>query len=110
MPGFPRPTRISTVRSNASSRRGAGGVYAERASGKSTNGRHELGKALKALQPGDTLVTVKLVIRDLLKLLDDVKEAGARFKALDDPWCDTTTPQGELILTTVVDDDILPLD
>jgi DNA invertase Pin-like site-specific DNA recombinase len=115
MPGFPRPTRISTVRSNASSRRGAGGVYAERASGKSTNGRHELGKALKALQPGDTLVTVKLdrlarSIRDLLKLLDDVKEAGARFKALDDPWCDTTTPQGELILTTVVDDDILPLD
>ena len=24
-----------------------------------------------------------------------------RFKALDDPWCDTTTPQGELILTVM---------
>jgi DNA invertase Pin-like site-specific DNA recombinase len=85
---------------------GCGRVFAEKASGKSTNGRHELGKALKALQPGDTLVTVKLdrlarSIRDLLRLLDDVKAAGARFKALDDPWCDTTTPQGELILTVM---------
>jgi DNA invertase Pin-like site-specific DNA recombinase len=26
---------------------------------------------------------------------------GARFKAIDDPWCDTTTPQGELILTVM---------
>ena len=30
-----------------------------------------------------------------------MKAAGARFKALDDPWCDTTTPQGELILTVM---------
>lgn len=81
-------------------------VFAEKASGKSTNGRHELGKAVKALRPGDVLVTVKLdrlarSIRDLLRLLDDVKAAGARFRALDDPWCDTTTPQGELILTVM---------
>jgi DNA invertase Pin-like site-specific DNA recombinase len=81
-------------------------VYAEKASGKSTNGRHELGKALKALMPGDTLVTVKLdrlarSIRDLLRLQDEIKAAGAKFKALDDPWCDTTTPQGELILTVM---------
>jgi DNA invertase Pin-like site-specific DNA recombinase len=85
---------------------GCNRVYAEKASGGSTNGRHELTKALKALKAGDTLVTVKLdrlarSIRDLLKLLDDVKAAGARFKALDDPWCDTTTPQGELILTVM---------
>jgi len=40
-------------------------------------------------------------VRDLLHLLDQIKAAGARFKALDDPWCDTTTPQGELILTVM---------
>src|SRR5262245_11031532 len=67
-----------------------GRIFAEKASGKSTNGRHELGKALRALQLGDTLVTVKLErlarsIRDLLHLLDQVKAAGARFRALDDP-------------------------
>jgi DNA invertase Pin-like site-specific DNA recombinase len=83
-----------------------GRIFAEKASGRSTNGRHELGKALRALRPGDTLVTVKLdrlarSIRDLLHLLDTVKAAGARFRALDDPWCDTTTPQGELILTVM---------
>jgi DNA invertase Pin-like site-specific DNA recombinase len=66
--------------------------------GESTNGRPELGMALKALKPGDTLVTVQLdrlarSIRDLLHLLDQIKGRGARFQALDDPWCDTTTPQ-----------------
>jgi DNA invertase Pin-like site-specific DNA recombinase len=81
-------------------------VFAEKVSGKSTNGRHELAKALKALRPGDVLVTVKLdrlarSIRDLLRLLDDVKAAGAQFRALDDPWLDTTTPHGELILTVM---------
>jgi DNA invertase Pin-like site-specific DNA recombinase len=85
---------------------GCSKVFAEKASGKSTNGRHQLDRALKALQPGDTLVTVKLdrlarSIRDLLRLLDDVKATGARFKALDDPWLDTTTPAGELILTVM---------
>jgi DNA invertase Pin-like site-specific DNA recombinase len=81
-------------------------IFAEKASGKSTNGRHELDKAIKALKAGDTLVVVRLdrlarSIRDLLRLLDDIKAAGARFRALDDPWCDTTTPQGELILTVM---------
>jgi DNA invertase Pin-like site-specific DNA recombinase len=85
---------------------GCKSVFAEKASGKSTNGRHELDKAVRALQPGDTLVTVRLdrlarSIRDLLHLLDQVKATGARFRALDDPWCDTTTPQGELILTVM---------
>ena len=85
---------------------GCTGVFAEKASGKSTNGRHQLDKALRTLQPGDILMTVRLdrlarSIRDLLHLLDQVKAAGARFKALDDPWCDTTTPQGELILTVM---------
>ena len=85
---------------------GCSKVFAEKASGKSTNGRPQLGKALRALCPGDTLVTVKLdrlarSIRDLLRLMDEVKAAGATFKALDDPWLDTTTPSGELILTVM---------
>jgi DNA invertase Pin-like site-specific DNA recombinase len=46
-------------------------VFSEKASGKSTNGRHALDKAIKTLRPGDTLVTVRLdrlarSIRDLL--------------------------------------------
>jgi DNA invertase Pin-like site-specific DNA recombinase len=38
-------------------------------------------------------------IRDLLSILDQLKTAGVGIKALDDPWLDTTSPHGELILT-----------
>ena len=26
-------------------------------------------------------------------------ERGAKFRSLHDPWCDTSTPQGELLVT-----------
>ena len=79
-------------------------IFSEKVSAKSTNGRHALQKALDALKPGDTLIVVRLdrlarSIRDLLGLLDEIKAAGAHIKALEDPWLDTTTPHGELILT-----------
>jgi DNA invertase Pin-like site-specific DNA recombinase len=85
---------------------GCAKVFAEKASGKTTDGRRELNRALKALLPGDTLITVRLdrlarSIRDLLSLMDRLKDIGVKFKALDDPWLDTTTPQGELILTVM---------
>ena len=79
-------------------------MFSEKASGKSKDGRYALQKALGALQPGDTLIVVRLdrlarSVRDLLGLMDTIKAAGAHIKALDDPWLDTTTPHGELILT-----------
>jgi DNA invertase Pin-like site-specific DNA recombinase len=33
--------------------------------------------------------------RDLLNVLEAVKQAGAGFRSLKDAWCDTTTPHGE---------------
>jgi DNA invertase Pin-like site-specific DNA recombinase len=36
-----------------------------------------------------------------LSLLDAIKASGAYIKALDDPWLDTTTLHGELILTVM---------
>jgi DNA invertase Pin-like site-specific DNA recombinase len=79
-------------------------VFSENVSGKSTNGRAALQKAMGTLKTGDTLIVVRLdrlarSIRDLLSLLDTIKAAGAHIKALEDPWLDTTTPHGELILT-----------
>jgi len=79
-------------------------IYAEKASGKSQNGRDKLHKALRQLSAGDTLIVVRLdrlarSIRDLLNILDQLKTAGVGIKALDDPWLDTTSPHGELILT-----------
>ena len=79
-------------------------MFSEKASDKSKDGRYALQKALGALEPGDTLIVVRLdrlarSVRDLLGLMDTIKAAGAHIKALDDPWLDTTTPHGELILT-----------
>jgi DNA invertase Pin-like site-specific DNA recombinase len=71
-------------------------VFSEKASGKSTNGRHALDKGGWSLSQGDTPIVVRLdrlarSIRDLLSLVDNIQAAGAHIKALDDPWLDTTT-------------------
>jgi DNA invertase Pin-like site-specific DNA recombinase len=39
--------------------------------------------------------------RDLLNTLDAIGKAGATFKSLGDPWADTTTPHGRLMLTVL---------
>jgi DNA invertase Pin-like site-specific DNA recombinase len=39
--------------------------------------------------------------RDLLNVLESVKQAGAGFRSLKDAWCDTTTPHGLLMLTVL---------
>jgi DNA invertase Pin-like site-specific DNA recombinase len=36
---------------------------------------------------------------DLLAILRRITEAGAKFRSLKDPWADTTTPHGELMVT-----------
>lgn len=40
-------------------------------------------------------------MRDLLNVLHEVAERGASFKSLHDPWADTTTAHGRLLLTVL---------
>ncbi len=59
-------------------------IFSEKASGKSTNGRPELAKLLKALLPGDAVVVTKLdriarSSRDLHSIIHDLKERGCGF-------------------------------
>src|SRR5262245_10634010 len=80
-------------------------VFAEKVSGVVTD-RRALARAIGALGPGDTLVVTRLdrlarSTRDLLNTLDAVAKAGAAFKSLGDPWADTTTPHGKLMLTVL---------
>jgi DNA invertase Pin-like site-specific DNA recombinase len=68
--------------------------------------RPALAKALAALGNGDVLVVCKLdrlarSTRDLLNTLAEIAERGATFKSLGDPWADTTTPHGRLMLTVL---------
>jgi DNA invertase Pin-like site-specific DNA recombinase len=37
----------------------------------------------------------------LLNILDAIGKAGATFRSLGDPWADTTTPHGRLMLTVL---------
>jgi DNA invertase Pin-like site-specific DNA recombinase len=82
---------------------GCAKIYSEKISGAYSD-RPQLAKALAALGEGDTLVVCKLdrlarSTRDLLNTLDAVAKAGATFTSLGDPWADTTTPHGELMVT-----------
>jgi DNA invertase Pin-like site-specific DNA recombinase len=82
---------------------GCARIFAEKISGAYSD-RPQLAKAIAALVEGDTLIVSKLdrlarSTRDLLNTLDTIAKAGASFKSLADPWCDTTTPHGKLMVT-----------
>jgi DNA invertase Pin-like site-specific DNA recombinase len=84
---------------------GCNKVFAEKESGVKTD-REQLRKLLKAVSEGDTVIVTRLdrlarSMRDLLNVLHDISEAKATFKSLADPWCDTTTPHGKLMLTVL---------
>src|SRR6516162_3779191 len=81
-------------------------IFSEKASGKSTNGRPELAKLLRALLPGDVVVVTKLdrvarSARDLLNIIGGLKDQSCGFISLGDSWCDTTNEMGRFMLTVM---------
>lgn len=79
---------------------GAERIFAEKISGVRRD-RPELGALLDQLRPGDVVVVAKYdrlarSLRDLLDLVEAIKERGAGFRSLAED-IDTTTPAGELI-------------
>jgi DNA invertase Pin-like site-specific DNA recombinase len=84
---------------------GAVTIYREKISGARAD-RPRLAKLMASLQPGDVVLVTKLdrlgrSTRELLNLMDDIKQAGAAFKSLGDPLWDTTTAQGRLLSTVL---------
>src|SRR5271156_6708484 len=82
---------------------GCAKVYAEKVSGARTD-RIELAKLMRRIDTGDLMIVTRLdrlarSTRDLLNILHALAEKGAKFRSLHDPWCDTSTPQGELLVT-----------
>lgn len=80
-------------------------IFQEKISGARSD-RKQLARLIAGLDQGDVLVVTRLdrlarSTRDLLNLLRDVADKGAGFKSLGDPWCDTTTPHGRLMLTVL---------
>src|SRR5713101_1353899 len=78
-------------------------IFREKVSGTSRS-RPELQRLLEHLRAGDTVVVWKLdriarSTRNLLEIMDTIREAGARFQSLSEPWADTTTHAGKMIMT-----------
>jgi len=66
--------------------------------------RPELVKMIEQLRDDDTVVVTRLdrlarSTRDLLDIAEKLKEAGAGLRSLAEPWADTTSHAGRMVLT-----------
>lgn len=98
--------RVSTNDQNVDMQRealtaaGATNIYEDKASGSSAD-RPELEYCLRSLRGGDQLVVWRLDrlgrnLRDLIRIIGDLKERGVSFKSINES-IDTSTPAGELV-------------
>jgi DNA invertase Pin-like site-specific DNA recombinase len=101
--------RVSTDDQNLELQRAALGeagctrIYEEELSGANRN-RPELVRLLDHLRGGDVVVVYGLdrlarSTRDLLEIVEQLKEADAGLRSLSEPWADTTSPAGRMVLT-----------
>ncbi len=80
-------------------------IYREKVSGAKAD-RRELLRLLKNLADGD-VVTVTRIDRlarstfDLFAIVKQIADAGARFRSLAEPWADTGTSTGRLMLAVL---------
>lgn len=79
---------------------GAEKIFKEKKTGK-TRERAELAKLLDQLRPDDVVVVTKYdrlarSLRDLIEIVDQIREKGAGFRSLGED-IDTTTPAGRLV-------------
>ena len=80
-------------------------IYREKASGAQAD-RRELLKLLKNLTPGD-VVTVTRIDRlarstfNLFAIVKRIVDAGGQFRSLAEPWADTATSTGRLMIAVL---------
>ena len=78
-------------------------VFEEKVSG-ATRERPELARLLDQLRPKDVVVVTRLdrlarSTRDLLDIAETLNGASAGLRSLAEPWADTTSPAGRMVLT-----------
>jgi DNA invertase Pin-like site-specific DNA recombinase len=78
-------------------------IFEEKMSGAKRD-RPELARMLDHLRAGDVVMITRLdrlarSTRDLLDIADRIREAEAGLRSLAEPWADTTTPAGRMVLT-----------
>ncbi|MDU8542512.1 recombinase family protein [Pseudomonas syringae group sp. J248-6] len=101
--------RVSTVtqsldqQSAQLSEQGCIRIFEEKISGAKRE-RPELSRMLDHLREGDVLLVTCLdrlarSTADLLQIAELLRERGAGLRSVAEPWADTTTPAGRMILT-----------
>jgi DNA invertase Pin-like site-specific DNA recombinase len=78
-------------------------VYDEKVTGAKRD-RPQLVRMLDQLRTGDVVVVSRLdrlarSTRDLLEIAEQLNEAQAGLRSLHEPWADTTSPAGRMVLT-----------
>lgn len=78
-------------------------LYEEKMSG-AKRSRPELNRMLEQLRAGDVVIVSRLdrlarSTRDLLEIAEHLKQAEAGLRSLHEPWADTTSPAGRMVLT-----------
>ena len=84
---------------------GCAKIFREKVTGTRAD-RRELLKLLKAITPGD-VVTVTRIDRlarstfDLFAIVKQIVDAGGQFRSLAEPWADTATSTGRLMIAVL---------
>jgi DNA invertase Pin-like site-specific DNA recombinase len=80
-------------------------IYREKASGAQAD-RRELLKMLKAVGSGDIVIVTRIdrLARstfDLFAIVKQIVDAGGQFRSLAEPWADTSTSTGRLMIAVL---------
>ncbi|MFJ2456689.1 recombinase family protein [Pseudomonas protegens] len=78
-------------------------IFSEKITGTHAK-RPELGRLLDYLRAGDVVTVTRLdrlarSTRDLLDIAEQLQARGAGLRSLAEPWADTTSPAGRMVLT-----------
>jgi DNA invertase Pin-like site-specific DNA recombinase len=78
-------------------------IYEEKISG-AKRSRPELTRMLDQLRAGDVVMVSRLdrlarSTRDLLDIAEQLKDTEAGLRSIHEPWADTTSPAGRMVLT-----------
>lgn len=80
-------------------------IFEEKRSGVGRD-RPQLTRMIRNLKKGDVVVVHRLdrlarSTRVLLETIDSISVAGAKFLSLSEPWADTTSPTGRMVMTVL---------
>ncbi|MFL5447445.1 MAG: recombinase family protein [Gemmatimonadales bacterium] len=92
-----------TLQRTALKQAGCKRIYEEKVSGAKRD-RPALTRMLDQLRDGVVVVVARLdrlarSTRDLLEIAEILKEGGIGLRSLGEPWADTTSPAGKMVLT-----------